>query len=170
MTHPPWQGLVLSVYATPRGFAFALFESPLSPVDWGVKVIPGPHKNARCMVEVAKLIDTHQPDVIVIEDCGVVGSRRSSRVRRLYRAIEAWGSNQAIETFRFSRNLVRETFSRLGAFTKHEIAEAIAKHIPAFEHRLPPMRRLWMSEDARMGLFDAIALTFTFFRFGMSAT
>jgi len=169
MTNPTWQGLVLSVYATPRGFAFVLFEGPLSPVDWGVKVIPGPNKNARCVDGIAKLIDMYQPDAVVIEDCAAVGSRRSSRIRRLYRAIEAWASNQTIETYRFSRNLIRETFSRLGAFTKHEIAEVIAKHVPAFEHRLPPMRRLWMSEDSRMWLFDATALTFTFFRFGVSA-
>ena len=170
MRNEIWQSLVLSIYATPRGFAFVLFESPLSPVDWGVKVIPGRNKNARCIKEIAKLIDRYQPDAVVIEDCGVVGSRRSSRIRRLYRAIEAWASNQMIRTFRFSRNLVRETFSKLGAFTKDEIAEAIAKLIPAFEHRLPPIRRLWMSEDSRMGLFDAIALTFTFFRFGIQTT
>ncbi len=169
MTNPTWQGLVLSVYATTRGFSFVLFEGPLSPVDWGVKDIYGPNKNARCVEGIAKLIETYQPDAVVIEDCAVTGSRRSSRIRRLYRAIEAWTSNQAIETYRYSRNLIRETFSRLGGFTKQEIAEVIARYIPAFEHRLPPTRRPWMSEDSRMGIFDATALTFTFFRFGVPA-
>jgi hypothetical protein len=27
-------------------------------------------------------------------------------------------------------------------------------------HRLPPKRKPWMSEDYRMGIFDAVALAF----------
>lgn len=170
MTTPNWQGLVLSLYATTRGYAFTLFEGPLSPVDWGVREIRGSHKNARCVESIAKLIEAYQPDAVVIEDCSVPGSRRSSRIRRLYRAIEVWAENQAIDTHRYSRNLIRETFGKLGAITKQEIAEAIAKHIPAFDHRLPPIRRPWMSEDPRMGLFDATALVFTFFHLGVPAS
>lgn len=164
MNSPKWHGLVLSVYATTRGFAYTLFEGPLSPVDWGVREIRSKNKNARCLKSITRLIETHQPDALVIEDWSEAGSRRSSRIRRLYRAVEAWAENQSIDTYRYSRNLIRETFSNLGALTKQEIAEVIAKHIPAFDHRLPPIRRPWMSEDPRMGLFDAAALTFTFFR------
>ncbi|WP_156527887.1 hypothetical protein [Bradyrhizobium stylosanthis] len=43
-------------------------------------------------------------------------------------------------------------------------AERIAKHIPAFEQYVPPPRKPWMSEDRRMGLFDAAALALTFFQ------
>lgn len=169
MTNQNWQGLVLAVYPTTRGFAFTLFESPLSPVDWGVKEIAGPNKNAECVESIAKLVDIYQPDAVVIEDCTASGSRRSSRIRRLYRAIDTWAGNQAIETYRYSRNLIRETFGKFGALTKQEIAETIAKHIPAFEHRLPPERKPWMSEDSRMGIFDATALIFTFFHLGAPA-
>ncbi|MGY4282682.1 hypothetical protein ACVWXO_001902 [Bradyrhizobium sp. LM2.7] len=35
---------------------------------------------------------------------------------------------------------------------------AIAKRIPALMLYLPPARKPWMSEDARMGVFDAAAL------------
>jgi len=48
--------------------------------------------------------------------------------------------------------------------TKDTIAAAIAKHIPAFERFLPPPRKLWKSEDARMGIFDAAALASRFQR------
>jgi len=41
--------------------------------------------------------------------------------------------------------------------TKHKIAEAIAKHIPALDLYVPPARKPWMSEKARMGIFDAAA-------------
>ena len=47
---------------------------------------------------------------------------------------------------------------------KQMVAEAIAKHIPAFERYVPPPRKPWMSEDSRMGLFDAAALGLVFFQ------
>jgi hypothetical protein len=47
--------------------------------------------------------------------------------------------------------------------TKHRIAEMIAKHIPALNLYVPPARKSWMSEDARMGIFDAAALAWMFF-------
>jgi len=59
---------------------------------------------------------------------------------------------------------VRRQFSYLGSVTKHSIALAIAKRIPAFERFLPRPRKPWQSEDARMGIFDAAALALTFFK------
>jgi hypothetical protein len=47
---------------------------------------------------------------------------------------------------------------------KQIIAEAIARHVPAFERYVPPPRKPWMSEDARMGLVDAAALGLVFFQ------
>jgi hypothetical protein len=47
--------------------------------------------------------------------------------------------------------------------TKNEIAEAIARRVPALHLYVPPARKPWMSEDARMGIFDAAALAFMYF-------
>ena len=52
----------------------------------------------------------------------------------------------------------------MGFANKQVIAGLIAKHIPAFERHVPPPRKSWMSEDARMGLFDAAALALLFFQ------
>ena len=40
---------------------------------------------------------------------------------------------------------------------------AIARDFPELEPRLPPVRKIWISEDARMNIFDAVALGMTFF-------
>ena len=58
---------------------------------------------------------------------------------------------------------MKECFASVGAGTKYEIAKAIATQIPAFAHRLPRLRKIWMSEDPRQSLFDAAALGLTFF-------
>ena len=51
-----------------------------------------------------------------------------------------------------------------GFVNKQMLAELIAKHIPAFERYVPPPRKPWKSEDARMGIFDAAALALVFFQ------
>jgi hypothetical protein len=56
------------------------------------------------------------------------------------------------------------TFASAGLANKQSLAEVIAKYIPAFERHVPPPRKPWMSEDARMGLFDAAALALVFFQ------
>jgi hypothetical protein len=38
---------VVAVYLNTRGFAFVVFESSLSPIDWGIKETRGPQKNSR---------------------------------------------------------------------------------------------------------------------------
>jgi hypothetical protein len=42
--------------------------------------------------------------------------------------------------------------------TKHQIAVVIAGKFPELAPRLPPVRKPWMTEDARMAIFDAVAL------------
>jgi hypothetical protein len=60
--------------------------------------------------------------------------------------------------------ILGSAFAEFGLPNKHSMAELIAKHIPALEHYLPPPRKPWMSEDARMGIFDAAALALVFFQ------
>jgi Holliday junction resolvasome RuvABC endonuclease subunit len=123
----------------------------------------------RCLEKIALLMDLHQPDAVVLEDATAKGSRRSARIRRLYRAIRHLAGSRSIETHHYSRATIRKCFARFGAATKYEIAQVIARQIAAYEPLLPPPRKIWMSEDPRMGLFDATALAFTFFHLGPPA-
>jgi Holliday junction resolvasome RuvABC endonuclease subunit len=155
------ENLVLSLYPTSRGFAFVLLEGPESPVDWGVKDVKGRKKNSDTLDTIQKLFEQYEPEVVVIENTNEKGSRRSARIRRLYRSIEHLATSRSAEVYRYSRRDTRATFALVGAVTKYEIAKAIAQQIPAFAHRLPRLRKLWMSEDPRQSLFDAIALAQT---------
>jgi hypothetical protein len=65
-----------------------------------------------------------------------------------------------MRTVSFSRADMRACF---GQIAKREIAEAIVREFPELEPRLPPVRKIWMSEDRRMNIFDAAALAMTFF-------
>lgn len=163
MTYGNSQNLVLSIYPFTRGFAFVLFEGPESPFDWGVKEVKEKHKNTRTLDEIKKLIDRCRPEVLVIEDLTNGESRRTSRIRKLYRMVAHLAAVEYVDLYRCKKSQIKECFGFVGANSKYEIAKAIAIQIPAFAHRIPPLRKAWMSEDPRQTLFDAAALGLTYY-------
>jgi hypothetical protein len=155
--------LALAVYLTAHGFAFTLLEAPLSPVDWGIVRRDGPEKNRRCLKAVGALLQRYRPDVLILQDTSWTGTQRPQRITNLNAAVFKTAEDFAISICAFSRDQVRAAFSSVQPLTRHAIAQAIVRHIPAFEGYLPEPRKWWNSEDPRMGLFDAAALALTFF-------
>ncbi|MDR3500678.1 MAG: hypothetical protein P4L72_15800 [Parvibaculum sp.] len=155
--------LVLAIRPSTRGFAFALFEGPLSPLNWGTRGASGSQRNARLLEAFGRLVENLQPDVLVLEDLSAPTARRSGRSRRLQRLIAGYAEGQAIEVRSYSRTHIRECFAEAGAVTRHEIASAIAARVHALKTQLPPARKPWMNEDTRMHLFDAVSLVMTFY-------
>jgi hypothetical protein len=155
--------LVLAIYLNTRGFGFVLFEGHLSPFDWGMREVRGPRKHGRCVTCIRKKFDHYLPDVLVLQDTSPEGTRRARRIADLNAAIAELAKSRGIPVYAYSRDQVRSAFEYLGCVNKQGLAEVIAKHIPAFERYVPPPRKPWMSEDARMGIFDAAALGLMFF-------
>lgn len=163
MKQEPHIPLVFAVYPTTRGFAFVLFQSLLSPYDWGVRSVRHRDKNTHSLRAISDLIKQYRPDVVVIEDTSSKGSRRSSRIRRLYRSISAFAEGEGIEVYGYDRDAIRVCFAQYEARSKYEIAKVIALHIEEFSHRLPPKRKIWQAEDGRQSLFDAASLALCFY-------
>ena len=160
--------LVLAIYFNTRGFAFVLFEGHLSPFDWGLCEMRGPQKHRRCLARVIKIFDRYQPDFLVVRDTST--GTRTPRIIKLNAAICEMARSRRIAIHAYSRDDVRGAFEYAGVADKQSLAELIAKHIPAFERYVPPPRKPWMSEDPRMGLFDAAALGLVFFQRARGAT
>jgi hypothetical protein len=156
--------LVLAIYLQSRGFAFVLFDGWLAPVDWGVYDARGADKNARCLDRIDSLLALHTPDVLILQDMSESGTRRAHRIRELNRDAAELADQRGMLVRTYSRAQVVEHFEELGAVTKQTIAETIAKHIPALSLYVPPARKPWMSEDARMGIFAAAALAWMYFQ------
>lgn len=159
MTHVYKYPLVLAVYPTARGFSFVIFESALAPLDWGVKETRGQEKNKKTLDAITDLIELYRPHVLVFEKLPAKGSKRSPRIRHLYRSLIGIAIRELVLVQRYSKEEIRSVFRDHP--TKYSIACAIAKHIPAFAHRVPRFRKPWMSEDPRQSLFDAAALGIT---------
>jgi Holliday junction resolvasome RuvABC endonuclease subunit len=152
--------LILAVHPTARGVGWALFEGPLAPMDWAVVRSTD---NAKCLERIEGLLARYSPEAIVLEDFERRRRKRIERVQRLARAIVQLASNRGTEACVYSRAVVRTCFASVGARTRYEIAHAIAAHLDAFRHRMPPIRRAWMSQDARLSIFDAASLALTHF-------
>ncbi|MBR1070299.1 hypothetical protein [Bradyrhizobium liaoningense] len=125
----------------------------------------GPRKSNGCLLRISQIIDRCAPDVLVIQDISEQGTRRARWISKLNGSITELAKDRGIPVFAYSRAQVRAAFDEYGGPpTKQILAELIAKHIPAFEQYVPPPRKPWMSEDRRMGLFDAAALALVFFQ------
>jgi hypothetical protein len=156
--------LALAIYLTAHGFAFTLFEGSLAPIDWGIVRRDGPEKNRECLKAISAFLQRYHPDVLVLQDTSWTGTQRPHRITALNAAMLKRAEEFGISACVFSRDQVRAAFSDVRPVTRHAIAQAIVRHIPAFEGFLPAPRKWWNSEDPRMGLFDAAALALTFFR------
>ena len=158
------QLITLAVYFSTRGASFVLFEGTLTPYDWGIFELRGPTKEANCQRKVTELLDRYEIDALVLQNTGPEGTPRASRLTALNAGVEAAAQHHGIPVFKYSRADVYAAFASAGFSNKQTLAEVIAKHIPAFEQHVPPPRKPWKSEDARMGLFDAAALALVFFQ------
>ncbi|WP_246709421.1 hypothetical protein [Bradyrhizobium sp. 6(2017)] len=119
-----------------------------------MREIRGPRKHGRCVTRIIKKFDRYLPDVVVLQDTSPEGAQRARRIADLNAAIAELAKSRGIPVYLYSR----AAFDYLGCVNKQALAEVIAKYIPALERYVPPPRKPWMSENARMGIFDAAAL------------
>lgn len=154
---------VLALDPTHRGFAYVVFEGTERLVDWANVYVEG-----RRLTPVLGRIDTllrlYEPDVLVLEDYGSPASRRRSRACKLLRRAHKLALKEKIRAVLLSPKAVRGAFAHEGASTKEEIARVIAgRYRRELGSKLPPRRKIWMSEDLRINLFDAAALALAYY-------
>jgi len=110
---------------------------------------------------ISKLARLYGADILLMES--PQDTRRCERVQNLVQQISAWAGAEKIKVRFIGISRVGKVFKSFGAKTKYEIAHQIARQIPDLVARLPRFRKPWMSEDHRMGIFDAAALALTYF-------
>ena len=161
--YPQGAQRVLAIDPTVRGYAYAVLEGPNTLIEWGVTQVAPKEKNRRCVKSIEEKIIRYEPEVVVLEDCAGAGSRRSSRVRNLIESLDLLAAKRRIARRRFSRGRIRTAFQFVGRPSKEAIAKAIAERFPELRPRLPRVRKIYMSEDERMNIFDAVSLALAYF-------
>lgn len=150
-------GLAVAV----RSLGYCVAEAPLFATEWGIKDIKS-NSNEELLAKARKLLDWERPDVVVVENYAGQGSRRSERMQEAIKAIAELAVGLGIVVAAYSRGVVRETFSSLGAYTKYEIAVVLARMVPCLRSKLPQRKPMaWENERPAMALFDAAAFLMT---------
>ena len=153
--------LILAISPTARGFGFVVLEGCNRTIDWGAKEARG-DKNRVVLAKAAELMSCYTPDLLVLENVEGPESRRANRIRNLHRKLAELAKAREISVRRFARSEIKAAFASRKASTRYEIAQLISQELPDLVPWLPPPRKIWMSEDRRLSIFDAASLALTF--------
>src|SRR5438105_2187953 len=123
MNHPRRYALVLSIYLNSRGFAFVVFEGPLSPFDWGVREVRAPEKQKGFLAKIVCILDRYRPDVLVLEDTSPEKTRRAQRLVNLNASLAKAAAISKIPVFAYSREEVYSAFRSIGFLNKQTLAQ-----------------------------------------------
>jgi Holliday junction resolvasome RuvABC endonuclease subunit len=156
--------LTFAVYPTARGFGWAALSGPYAPHSGGLVEVTK-DMNVTCLRKIGVLLDQLEPEMLVLEAFEKRNSARTDRIAKLSRALVCMANDRSIEFAIYTRKDIEKCFETIGARTRYEIAEAIARHVPALAPRLPAKRQPWKADDRRMALFNAAALVFTHYRY-----
>jgi Holliday junction resolvasome RuvABC endonuclease subunit len=166
-TKLPQYPRILAIALSSRGFGYAVLEGHKLLADLGVKSVGG-NKKSGSIKKVEEMIALYNPQVMVLEDTAAKGSRRSLRIKALTMRLVALAERHTIRVALFSQKQMRRFFFGDAEGTKDALAKIIAERFPEeLGFRLPPKRRDWMSEDSRMGIFDAVALALAYYSSGI---
>lgn len=139
-----------------------MFEGPNELLEWEIKWIKGSQRHKKAVTEIEELADRFLPDVIVVEEKS--NHRRTTRIRKLYRAIEHLAKASSIEYHKCTKREIATAVGLSGSKTRWDIAKEVSLRIQSFAHKLPSARKPWEREDPKQSLFVAAALAITYFR------
>ena len=157
--------MTVSIFPTARGMGWVAFNGPFSVVGSGLFTVLH-NKNGACLNEANRIMARFEPATVVLEASDPLRSKRAERIGRLCESIAALAKDRGHEIAIFTRADVRAAFASVRAFTRDEIAAAVAASVPAIAHRLPAKRKVGDSEDKRLAIFNAAALVLTHIHFG----
>jgi Holliday junction resolvasome RuvABC endonuclease subunit len=149
---------ILAIDPISRGVGFVVLEEDqLQLVDWGIRLCTR-RDGATCPRVLRHLIARYEPSIVVIEGNESVTSMRYEALGAFVSVVSDVLDASGLSVRTYTRDGIRRVFSRAHAITKEEVARALVTRFPELAPDLPPPRKLWQSEDARMSIFDALSL------------
>lgn len=149
---------VLAIDPMSRGFGYVVLEhEPLRLADWGFASCRRSDGSLR--ERFSALARRARPTRIVLEDpTGAVTAPRQAVLQDVALQVGGVADALRIPVELVRRSAVRASFIRMGAATQEARADLLVSMFPELAARRPGRRRVFDSEDARMAVFDALAL------------
>jgi hypothetical protein len=133
-------------------FAFILIEGG-TVLDSGIRKCELPQFHSCLTQQFDRVLLTYTPSIAIISSSAGVNPKK----RTVRRKLKAAAANRGIEVAEAGPAVIRRYFSRFNAGTRYEIAQVVAEIFPELAWKLPPKRKAWQHEAARMSVFDAAA-------------
>lgn len=152
--------ITFAIYPNTRGFGFVCLEKKRALLDYGIVTVR-PICNKKLFRRAERIFNYYKPEVVLLQDHCCKYTRPSKRVIKFLNALKEHLNIEGIEVYSYKREQIRDTFSQFKAKSKFEIATILCKEHPELESRIPKPKKLWMSEDYNMGIFDALSLAYT---------
>jgi len=149
---------MIAIYPNTLGFGYVVLNEKGEIIDYAM-VSVRPVRNDKCLDRIHEMILYYQPKIMILED--YKESNKSERVKKLLKNINDYGQD-SIRIFKYSREQIRDTFEVFGAKNKYEISRKISEAYPQLKSKLPEKRKTWEPENYYQGIFDALALVFTY--------
>ncbi len=147
---------VLAIDIASRGVGFALLEGPDTLVDWGFRNTRGKNRDSQCVAALGAMFAHYKPDALVLEEFNSRKPNRTIRVLKLINAFSDLANRNGVWVCPVSRRTVRAKFP--SCTNKYDMARNLVGRFPELLPWCPPRRKIWMSEDSRINIFDALGL------------
>ena len=125
---------------------------------YGIKTFPGrktlPYMRPQVQQYLTKVLQTYQPQILVVEEPFYAQSMLSKNLRTLTQDIKTWGRWKKLRVYSYLPTVVKAFFCR-DRKTKQSLAEAMIEQYPFLARYLtylPWKRRYWFH------VFDAVGL------------
>lgn len=158
--HIEYKEQILALFPNTFGCGYAFFKNEFEPKHSGVVRIQPPN-NARCIKRIDAMVETYEPNIILLPTPDGKQNRKKKRIQELLADIALYAKKRDIEVKTYSREQIKMVFEQFEARSKFDISEKICLWMPELEKYKPVKRRGEMPEDYYQGMFDSISLFLT---------
>jgi hypothetical protein len=149
---------ILALDLHPQRFGYAVLETPAELLDWGVRRRYCKHaasSDSSMQRSLQSLLEIWRPALVLIKKPSTYKTARTEM--RLASLIDIVRRCR-IPMRSLTDHEVRSVFGSGSNMTKYAMASMLVRQFPFLTFTLPPPRKIYRSEDYRMGIFAAIAL------------
>ncbi|MDC9721806.1 MAG: hypothetical protein PSN34_03405 [Urechidicola sp.] len=153
---------ILALYPNAMGVCYAVFDSPKDLVDYGIEYIR-PVCSKKSLLKVKQYLDFYRPDIVLLRGISKQRAKHSKRTKKLIDLICEVAKSKGLEVHKYNRRQIQNVFSQFKAVSKYQVSKKITEWFPELKALELPIRKRWMSENHRTGIFDAIAIALVHF-------
>ncbi len=118
----------LSIYICTRGFSYAVMDNALTLIETNL-ISPKKFNGTKLLKKIKKVITSFGDVTLILEDHSSKSNRKGKRSKMINNKVYSWAKKRGIVVKTYSRDDVREVFSRWMAYTKYDIAQVLVKNI-----------------------------------------